>query len=153
MALPLFFPQVKFVPAVSRAGALTLEALCMSAGTTCKALGRWTQRLVIVREAGNAPPWIHAEPGDWNAVEIGVPPLKDDKARARWALGAMAFALFDGVARASVASQPWARIERPRGRAPGTRRSMTGAERTRRSRAARHGGAAPALTAPDQAFP
>jgi hypothetical protein len=144
MALPLFFPPVKFVPAVNRAGALTLQALCLQAGAACQAIGRWTQRPVVVREAGRTPPWIHAEPGDWNAVEIGVPPLKSAQARARWALGAMAFALFDGVARASVAGQPWARIQRPRGRSPGDQRPLTGAERARRLRALRRGDPAPA---------
>lgn len=136
MTLPLFFPTVKFVKTVDRAHAVTLESLCEQAGVACKALGRWTQRPVIVRDADESTAWVHAEPGDWNAVEIGVPPLKGgDVARARWALGAMAFALFDGVARASIAGQPWARIEHPRGRAPGPRRALSNAERVRRSRA------------------
>lgn len=135
MALPLFFPTVKFVKTLDRANAVTLESLCVQAGTACKALGRWTQRQVIVQEAKDSTPWIFAEPGDWNAVEIGVPALKGgDVARARWALGAMAFALFDGVARASIAGEPWARIERPRGRQPGPRRPLSNAERAQRFR-------------------
>ena len=97
-------------------------------------MGAWTQRLVAVRDAGPVEPWIHAEPGEWNAVEIGVPPLKSGVARARWALGAMAFALFDGVARASIAGAPWAKIERPRGRSLGVRRPRSGAERARSAR-------------------
>ena len=137
MALPLFFPPVRYVKTVNRKNALTLAALCARAGAPCNALGRWTQRPVILRPAGNAPAWIHAEPGDWNAVEIGVPPLKSDTAHARWALGAMAFALFDGVARASIAGAPWAKIERPRGRSPGPRRPRSSAERVHRLRAAR----------------
>lgn len=140
MTLPLFFPPIRYVKTVDRKGAITLERLCAKAGASCKALGPWTQRPVIVRNAGHAPPWIHAEPGDWNAVEIGAPPLKTRTARARWALGALAFALFDGVARASIAGQPWAKIERPRGRPPGTRRPRSNAERVRRMRALRRDG-------------
>ena len=131
MALPLFFPNLRDVKAVDRSGAVPLQELCVQAGTQCKALGQWTQRLVVVRDAGEAQPWIHAEPGDWNPVEIGVPPLKTDADRARWALGAMAFVVFDGVARASIAGEPWAKIERPRGRAPGPRRPRSAAERVR----------------------
>lgn len=68
-------------------------------------------------------------------MEIGVPSLKSDRERARWALGAMAFMLFDGVARASIAGEPWARIARPRGRSPASRRPRSVAERVRLSRA------------------
>lgn len=134
MPLPLFFPPVRYVKALDRSAAVPLERLCAMAGASCKASGAWTQRPVIVRDAGHATPWIHAEPGEWNAVEIGVPSLKSDRERARWALGAMAFMLFDGVARASIAGEPWARIARPRGRSPASRRPRSVAERVRLSR-------------------
>ncbi|MCL1962443.1 MAG: hypothetical protein FWG56_11890 [Desulfovibrionaceae bacterium] len=147
MPLPLFFPLVRYVKTIDRKDAITLELLCAKAGTACKAFGQWTQRPVILRNAGDAVPWIHAEPGDWNAVEVGAPPLKTDTARARWALGALAFALFDGVARASIAGAAWARIERPRGRLPGTQRPRSSAERVRRARALRRSPPAAATTA------
>lgn len=113
MALPLFYPLVKYVKSLDRTGAVPIALPCEQAGTTCKAMGPWTQRLVIVRNAGSKAPWIHVEPGDWNAVEIGAPPMPDETARAQWALGAMAFAVFDGVARASIAGEHWAKIECP----------------------------------------
>ena len=138
MALPLFFPTIKYVKRLDRSSAMPLEALCALAGVPCHALGRWTQRPVILCDAApDGEPWIRAEPGDWNAVEVGLPPLPNNVARARWALGALAFAVFDGVARASVAGQPWARIAQPRGRAPGPRRALSDAERVARLRQAR----------------
>ena len=106
MALPLFFPTIKYVKRLDRSSAMPLEALCALAGVPCHALGRWTQRPVILCDAApDGEPWIRAEPGDWNAVEVGLPLLPNNVARARWALGALAFAVFDGVARASVARQ------------------------------------------------
>lgn len=136
MSLPLFFPAVRYVKSLVRTNATTLEDLCAKAGVDCKASGPWTQRLVMVHSAGERQPWVHAEPGDWNAVEIGAPVSKDEVALARWALGALAFMLFDGVARASIAGEPWARIERPRGRVPGPRRPRSVAERVRSTRRA-----------------
>lgn len=136
MALPLRFPHVKYVPHLERNGAVTLEGLCLQAQTRCEAVGAWTQRTIILIDAGSRDPWIRAEPGDWGAVEIGVPTLGGSEVRrARWALGALAFStLFDQVARATVAGKEWARIEMPRGPAPQPRRPFTAAERQQRFR-------------------
>lgn len=133
MSLPLFFPNVKYVKSIDRSGAITLEQLCEKAQTRCQAIGRWTQRPVVISKASDSPPWVNAEPGDWATVEIGVPPLGNDVKEARWALGVLAFVIFDGVARASVHGQEWARIEKPRGPSP-TGRALSNAERQRKFR-------------------
>ena len=136
MSLPLFFPHVRYMPAVEQAGRLPLAQVCEAAAVRCEAIGRCTQRpLRIV--AGGEKGWILAEPGSWGAVEIGVPQSDwaTEKRRARWALGAMAYVLFDGVARASIAKHPWARIAVPRGRAPSDGLALSNAERQKRYRA------------------
>lgn len=136
MALPLFFPDVRYVPRLSRDGAMTLEELCELASVRCQALGAWVRRPVILLEvAPGAKPWIQAEPGGWGAVQIGVPRTKGSKHAARWALGALAYSgLFDQVARASVFGQDWARIEVSRGRRPDGLRPLSNSERQRRHR-------------------
>ena len=135
MALPLRFPHVKYVPRLAGDGAIALEELCNRAEARCAAVGVWTKRPVIVVDAGVADPWIRAEPGDWGAVEIGVPTMVSEIRRARWALGALAFsALFDQVARATIAGKEWACIEKPRGPSPQPRRPLSTAERQQRFR-------------------
>lgn len=130
MTLPLFFPTVQYVKTIDRAAAIPLEKLCEQAGEQCQAFGAWTQRpIVLCTLAAGEPPWVHAEPGDWGAVEVGVPERGSDMLRAQWALGALAFVLFDGVARATVLGKKWAQIERPRGREPRARLAMTNSER------------------------
>lgn len=113
MSLPLFFPRVQYVPAVPSDSAFTLDELCESALAVCGGTGAWTERLVVLRDARSPETsWIRAEPGEWGAVEIGVPSIACSVRRARWALGAMAFtSLFDQVARATVCGRFWARIE------------------------------------------
>ena len=98
-------------------------------------MGAWTQRPVVLADGGEAP-WIKAEPGDWGLVEIGVPAKRaSPMARAQWALGALAYVLFDGVARASISGAAWAKAEMPRGASPAAKRPLTNAERQRRLRA------------------
>ena len=136
MPLPAFFPQPRYVPKLPRAGALPVAALCEQAGVACAALGAWTQRPILIADGGIAP-WIKAEPGHWGAVEIGVPAIKTTiAARAQWALGVLAYVMFDGVARASIAGAPWARVERPSGPSPAAKRPQTSAERQRKFRQA-----------------
>lgn len=135
MTLPVFFPQPRYVAELPRLGALPLAELCLQAGVPCAALGAWTQRPVVLADGGQAP-WIKAEPGDWGTVEIGVPAQRmSPRTRAQWALGALAYVLFDGVARASIAGAAWAETEAPRGPAPASKRPLTNAERQRRLRA------------------
>lgn len=134
MPLPLFFPTVRYVPAIDRSQAITLEQLCERAAGRCEAFGRWVQRPVVLLRAHEQAPWLKAEPGDWGAVEIGVPNRGSAQREAQWALGALAFVLFDGVARATVQGKAWARIEQPRGPAPKPRRAASNSERQRRFR-------------------
>lgn len=134
MSLPVFFPPVRYVPFISDTSWVTLEDLCQHAGERCEAVGAWTQRKIVIKQARDQPSWIKAEPGDWGAVEIGAPELASSKETARWALGALAFVLFDGVARATLLNKPWARIAEPRGRKPQIKRPMTSLERQRKMR-------------------
>jgi hypothetical protein len=120
---------------LDRNGALTLEALCSLAGVPCAAFGEWVLRPVVLRDGGDAP-WLTVEPGAWGVVHVGIPNARRTvEARAQWALGALAYVLFDGVARASIAGAAWARVEQPRGAKRHGRRAMTSAERQRRFRA------------------
>ena len=137
MPLPVFFPPTRYVQTLPRTGALPLAQLCAQAGVACAALGGWTLRPIVLADGGQTP-WIKAEPGDWGVVEIGVPAKRaTPAARAQWALGALAYVLFDGVARASIAGAEWARAEVPKGALPARQRPLSNAERQRRSRANR----------------
>ena len=60
---------------------------------------------------------------------------------AGWALGALPYARFDGVAHAKVNGKAWVRIERPRGRQHETRRVQSNAERQARFRERSRAGA------------
>ena len=134
MTLPLFFPAVKYIPRVVSDSSITIEELCSRAGVRCEAMGAWTQRAIVLREAPDQQGWIRSEPGDWGCVELGVPGFDNPERVARWALGALAFVLFDGVARATVQGKKWAEIERRRGSTPLAKRPMTTAERQQRLR-------------------
>jgi len=101
------------------------------AGVECRAFGKWVNRPVVIRASGDVAR-IAAEPGDWGAVEITMPAsIRSKREQARFALGALAYSLFDGVARASVAGHEWSRASMPRGRRPGTARPKTNSERQR----------------------
>ncbi len=141
MSLPVFFPAPIYVPAIeNRGGALSLEQLCLWAGVECQGVGRWIQRPVVIR-AGNAL-LVRSEPSDYGAVEVTLPvSVAGEREQARWALGAMAYSVFDQVARASVAGQAWARAALPPGRRPGGARPKTLAERQRAFRVARRAAA------------
>lgn len=137
MTLPLFFPRLVYKTKLlersnpAPVNTYSVATLCAHAGVACAASGAWIERPVRLILAGASQPgWIYAEPGSGGAVEIGVPANQTTvKAQARWALGALAYVLFDGVARASIAKQPWAKIERPRGKQPASYRPKTNAER------------------------
>jgi hypothetical protein len=75
---------------------------------------------------------ISAEPGEWSAVQIGIP-KSGKRDAARLALAVLAYAIHDVVAKQSIVGQSWARVAPPRGRiASGTAMSL--AERQRRFR-------------------
>jgi hypothetical protein len=80
-------------------------------------------------------PFIVAKPGGFGAVRVGVPKRhgRSPVHAARYALGALAYALFDGVARESIRAADWSKIE-VLGR-PKAGRAMTTAVRQRRYRA------------------
>jgi hypothetical protein len=131
--LPLFFPPVRYRASLDRVGRglrLTVEQLCARAGVPCRASGAWVDRPVIVCLGERAG--IEAEPGDWSPVRVVVPTGVAAQ-RYRWALGAMAYAVHDPVARESVRAAPWARPAMPRGR-PRRGAALSGAQRQRRHR-------------------
>ena len=117
-----------------RSRARPLDELCRVAGVECRAFGHWRKRPVVIRAQGAAIR-ANAEPGDWGAVEVVVPGnVRSERERARLALGVLAYSLFDGVARASIAGCAWSRAAMPRGRRPGTARARTNTERQREYR-------------------
>ena len=128
MSLPVFFPAPIYVRQI-RGRSRTIAELCRAAGVECRAFGNWVNRPVVTHAIGNSTR-IAAEPGDWGAVEITMPTsVKSGQEQARFALGALAYSLFDGVARASVAGHEWSRAALPRGRRPGAARPKSNAER------------------------
>ena len=130
MSLPVFFPAPVYVRQI-RGRSRTIAQLCRAAGVECRAFGNWINRPVVIRAAGDTIR-IAAEPGDWGAVEITMPAsVQSGQEQARFALGALAYSLFDGVARASVAGHEWSRAALPRGRRPGVARPKSNAERQR----------------------
>ncbi len=114
MALPLFFPIPKNVETLPEGGE-SLRAWCDAAGVVCRASGAWVERRVIGMPS--IEPAIRRVPLN-GAVEIGVPAhhAKSRQSIARYVLGAMAFAIFDHVARETIRGREWSKIEAPRGR-------------------------------------
>lgn len=149
MTLPVFFPSPIYVPALeTRASAVDLEELCNLAEVDCQGLGRWTKRPVVIRSGETL--LVRSEPRDYGAVEVTLPAaIAGKREQARWALGAMAYSVFDQVARASIAGKAWARAALPPGRRPGGARPKTASERQRAFRQAR----ADAILARDAALP
>ncbi|MFN3566675.1 MAG: hypothetical protein ACK4V1_11910 [Burkholderiaceae bacterium] len=133
MAIELFLPLPRFVPALSRARALTLREVCERAGVPCRASGAWTQRPIRILARGNGLSVV-AEPGSWGAVQIEVPRGTSERTAARLALGILAYGLLDRVARESIRGAPWAKPPAPRGR-PRTGTALNVRERQRRLRA------------------
>ncbi len=128
MALPVFFPFPVYVRQI-RGRARSIEELCRLAGVECRAIGSWVNRPVVIRAVGDRVR-VAAEPGDWGTVAITVPAaIHSEQERARLALGALAYSLFDGVARASISGHAWSRAAMPRGRHPGAARPKSNAER------------------------
>jgi len=111
-----FWPAPRYVEHIDLDGARTIEALCDEAGIACRVFGEWTQRLVTTRIAERPDDdAITVGVLDDNAAEIVVPPrsTRDACTIARYALCALAYALFDLVARESVRDEPWTQMEIP----------------------------------------
>lgn len=141
MTLPLFFPHPEYVPSLPRRRMRTLFELCAVAGVACRASGAWTNRPVGVGFDPQFPlGCIQAEP-QRGAVRISVPEgyAASELLMARYALGAMAFALFDLVSRESIRGAGWISIAPPRGR-PAAARAMSNRERQRLFRQRRRAG-------------
>jgi hypothetical protein len=135
MKLPLFFPNPTYVPKLPRRGALPLAEVCALADVACRATGRWTERLVIMDSDEKLPQGaVWAEPGG-GTVRVVVPAAyrRSARARARYALGVLAYVLFDLVSRESIRGKDWAAIRTPVGR-PRAARALSSAERQRRFR-------------------
>jgi len=135
MKLPLFFPHPTYVAKLPRRGALPLAKVCALAGVACRATGRWTERLVIMDSDDKLPQGaVWAEPSG-GTVRIMVPSAYNGsgRARARYALGVLAYVLFDLVSRESIRGEDWTTINAPVGR-PRAVRALNGAERQRRFR-------------------
>lgn len=133
--VPLFYPPVRYTPRLERQDGVSLRELCERAGIACRASGEWIERKVSWEPVSeDAPMTITAEPGHTGAVHVRLPTRQPQsitpKAVARQLLLAMAYGVFDGVARESVRGIEWSRRLTPRGR-PRSVRPQSGAERQR----------------------
>jgi hypothetical protein len=129
--MPLFFPVVHIAEHLDARGAVPLCALVERAGVRCRASGPFTERRVKITRG---EPFIEKEPGDWSVVHIQVPADLSARDVARYATAAMAYALMDIVARASICGERWATPSPPLGR-PRSGRAQTNAARQRALRA------------------
>lgn len=112
---PLFLPIPEIVSCLPAEGGdfVSLKELCALAQTPCKASGAWTQRPIRwIRSGVAGSALVEPEPG---RAQISVPEHLSDRDAARYALTVLAYSLFDLVARASVAGQPWSRPASQRG--------------------------------------
>ncbi len=135
MSLPAFWPTPKYLPMVPADGAIPLHELCERAGVPCRASGEWIKRPIVIARSDDRDGAILVDVRH-GTVRVEVPSSwgGTDALDARYALGVLAYGIFDLVARESIKGQPWARIRRP----PGPRRSgtaLTNRERQRRYRA------------------
>lgn len=132
MSIPLYFPIPRYVARLASGSSYRpLRYWCEVAGVRCKASGAWVERPVQVL-AG--PVAIIAEASPGNRVAIRGPRNADRVSLARYALGALAYALMDGVARESIRGADWARPAARVGR-PRTGRARNARERQRLFRA------------------
>ena len=128
--MPLFFPSPEYVPRIEAHTPFTTEALCTLAGVACKASGPWTQRRVGIVTGDGLRIWVAVTPGREVLIQATQ---RTPQAMARFALGALAYSVFDLVARQSIAGQPWSRVAPPPGR-PKSRSAKSNAERQRQWR-------------------
>lgn len=131
MSLPVFFPQPIYRPSLPSDQDQALSDVCAQAGAPCRASGAWTRRPIRILRGPVFT--IEAEPGYQGRVQITVPASYSNQRAARLALGALAYALFDGVARASIKNEAWRRAAAPVGR-PKSPTALNGAERQKRWR-------------------
>ena len=114
----MFFPCPRYTPHLHCRRTVTLSVLCQAAGVSCRATGLWTERPVeVVVAVEGARPSVEAQPGLSGAVRVTTPVGLNEREAARYALAALAYALFDLVARQSIRGAAWARPTLPKGRA------------------------------------
>lgn len=133
--VPLFYPPVRYTPRLDNQDGVSLRVLCERAGVACRASGEWIERKVSWEPVSEeAPMTITAEPGYMGSVHVRLPMRQAQsvtpKTVARQLLLAMAYGVFDGVARESVRGIDWSRQLAPVGR-PRSIRRQSGAERQR----------------------
>jgi hypothetical protein len=131
--LPALMPAVQIVAKVPRGLPRTVGSLCREAGIDCCVTGPAVERKVYLNAGKIA---VAREPGSLGTVSMILPPVhqSDERKRAILALGILAYAVFDYVARESLRGRPEAKMAMPLGR-PRKAHSMSGAERQRRWRA------------------
>ena len=129
--LPAILPNVKIVKWSSVNGPIyTIGELCYRAEIECRVTGYSTERRVCLQAGDQLE--ITRQPGPMGLVTLTLPP-GDDKTRAGLALGVLAYAVFDYVARESMRGRPESQSTLPLGR-PRKAHPLTGAERQRRWR-------------------
>jgi hypothetical protein len=133
--LPTWMPKVKIAAKAPRGlpsgrKPSTVRSLCRDAGIECRVTGPSTERKIYLCDGLLD---VVREPGSLGAVSIRLPCSDDKKKRAILALGILAYAVFDYVARESMRGRPEARQSLPLGR-PRKAHPLSGAERQRRWR-------------------
>ena len=115
--MPMFFPVQTYVPSITAGQGMRLQELCEKLGVQCRASGHWIERRIHVTHAEQGvDPAIEAEPGSTGAVHITTPAGASQTQSLQYALAAMAYGLFDLVARESIKGAAWARPTLPAGR-------------------------------------
>ena len=131
-------PKVQISAKVSRGGrSHTIRSLCQVAEIECRVTGPSIERKVYLNEGALS---VVREPGSTGTVSVTLPAFGADEQRKRavLALGILAYAVFDYAARESMRGRPEAQMTLPVGR-PRKIRTLSGAERQRRWRAAHAG--------------
>lgn len=127
MSTPFFISPPIYVETIISSRAVTIQALCNTAGVKCQASGSWINRRVEIKHGPRV--LIEAEPGDWGTVRITMP--KTNKIEeARVALTILAYSLHDLVAKQSIKGQLFSKVPNPRGRKR-TGKALSNAERQR----------------------
>lgn len=111
MSLPEYWPKPQYISLLPHGETITLRELCQRAQVACKATGRWTLRPVTVTCGATNQGAVLVNPNT-TGVYIEVPeqwggsPIKE----ARYALGVMAYGIFDLVAKESIKGTDWSKI-------------------------------------------
>lgn len=108
--LPVFFPIPRYTSTPARQDTIPLHELCKLAGVSCRASGKWIERpICLQKDTTGGIGQIFCEPGNTGTVTLFVPSnyAETEQDMARWGLGAMAYSVFDLVARESIKNALW----------------------------------------------